>query len=73
MSEEEAKSDVVDLVSDDEPRVLVSELESVKSVVETLIDDDETLLVDDENLKEKVVNEIEMNICETKEDKNTTF
>ncbi|PNX66505.1 hypothetical protein L195_g063083, partial [Trifolium pratense] len=57
MSEEEAKSEVVDLVSDDEPRVLVGELESVKSVVETVIDDDETLLVD-ENLneeKEKVV------------------
>ncbi|XP_045803126.1 uncharacterized protein LOC123896792 [Trifolium pratense] len=72
MSEEEAKSDVVDLVSDDEPRVLVGELESVKSVVDTVIDDDETLLVD-ENLneeKDKVVNEIEMEICETKEDKN---
>ncbi|WJX73596.1 hypothetical protein P8452_57359 [Trifolium repens] len=81
MSEEEAKSDVVDLVSDDEPRVLIGELESVKSVVETVIDDDETLLVDEnlkeENEKEKVVNEIEMEICETKEeqkeDKNNTL
>ena len=77
-SEEEAKSDVVDLISDDEPKVLVEESKSVFDeepvVAETVIDEENVLV---EGLKEESgVKGMEVDtetaqpsVCETKEEK----
>lgn len=62
MSEEEAKSDVVDLVSDDEPKSLVGESESV---AERGSKDDTSLPVPEEELRSGVV---EMAACSGKEE-----
>ncbi|KAG6682488.1 hypothetical protein I3842_13G144300 [Carya illinoinensis] len=62
MSEEEAKSDVVDLVSDDEPKSLVGESESV---AERGSKDDTSMPVPEEELRSGVV---EMAACSGKEE-----
>ncbi|CAL5200687.1 unnamed protein product [Lathyrus oleraceus] len=69
LSEEEAKSDVVDLASDDEPRNLAGELESV---FETVIDEKtvvvEPLKEDKDMMHEMEIESVKPNVCETLEE-----